>query len=152
MDDSGDRTRRSSPFGVRRAAQVTVLTELFAARFEKPLRPEAAKQWLATADNSAEAVVEVIEEAFTRKGGKIESPFAYIGAILKRRREEGKLTPSPAPHSGSAAGAGAGEEERDNYWITEPTPKTKAALEVYKCNGIRVFGDGLGPLEEDDDD
>ena len=137
MDGSGDRNHLNSPYAARRAEQIRVLSDAFAEMFNRPLTPVAAKRWLVLTEDSAEAVLEVIEYTHAHKGSQMESPFGYIEAVLKNKRDEARKAALQGGPGGQAAPAA------DNYWLSEPTERTKRVRE-------KLLAAGLLKPEEDD--
>lgn len=154
--DSADRAH-DPLFRERREAQVRALQAAWGSFFpqQPALTIHAAKNLLVAANDWSEDVLDKMEEVQARGG--IQSPLTYILAIFRKQAQEGRSqsrATSPSPSLSAGRGAESREEERqeDNYYLKEPSEKTRRMQEVYRRAGIRFAGDGLGPLEDDEED
>lgn len=88
--DAAQQSKPGSKFVRRRAAQVERLVGIFNAKFDLLLSTNMARQYLQSANNSAEEVLEAMEKMQTiiESGKKVSSPASYLLSIVKSERKK----------------------------------------------------------------
>ena len=126
----------------------------FRELFKGELTRQSAKDTLRYCDDYAEDVLDTMEAVKARGG--IQSPVTCIIRTLQRKCDERACKPNAAVQvaagqvsAGQVRDAAIGNEGSDDYYLAEPTPKTKHFREVMK----KAMAEGRWkPLEEDDDE
>lgn len=131
-------------FRARRETQVKLLQSTWKALLGQDLTIQAAKGLLQLADDWSEDILDKIEEVQAR--GNIQSPLTYIRRIFEKERAEKRTQPPVLRSSSPVSESGENGAERDDYYLSKPSPRTAMVLARLKAAGKLV------PDEDDDDE
>lgn len=157
--DEEQKSRPNSDFAKRRKEQVYALQAVFQQLFNQTLSNGQAKLLLQNTADSAEDALDLMEDLQARiQSGKTrpDAPASYLLGMARRQRQDMTAPPlrRPAPVQ---PGVGANtapdfyqaDTSDDNYYLKEPTPRTK----FYRDQIAKAIADGrFVPLKDDDDD
>jgi hypothetical protein len=159
------KSRPDSDFAKRRKEQMYALQAVFQRLFNQTLSNGQSKLLLQNTSDSAEDALDLMEDLQLRiQSGKTrpDAPASYLLGMAKRQRQDMASPPprqpvSPRPGVGVGVGAVGGaapdfygaDTSDDNYYLKEPTPRTK----FYRDQIAKAIADGrFVPLKDDDDD